>query len=525
MRGFKEKVWKLLRMDNDRTQESYNGRPENDQQMSKLDIMNKVKERIGSSSLSRKRKIAISSIAGLLVVCTVYLTGRHYVDANTVPYYRVFVGDQEVGSITNKADLEDLYTKKEQEYREKYPDVEMVVHTEGITTVQNKEFKAEINSEETLDKVYSMLTGYAKGVELRVDGKVIGIVKDQENADAVLEQIKNKYMPAVAVSRGIASKIKRTGGVSQDTSAAAGAGNSVELQSVKINEEISQVSVDTDPNKVMDIDAAVERILAGDEAAISYEVREGDTISSIAKRFGITQKELFAKNPEVKELALQIGTLLSVKAVQPSITVRTVELVSEEIVTEPQVIIRKNDEMRAGESKVISQGQSGLKTMEYRLTKENGEVIAEEWLGQEVTKASQPKIVVKGTKVVLGEGSGDFAWPVSGAKMSSSYGQRWGRTHKGIDLVSSNRSILASDDGVVTFAGTKSGYGNCIIIDHKNGYQTLYGHLSKISVKEGEIVEKGSKIGVMGNTGRSTGTHLHFEIHKDGSIQNPMKYL
>ncbi|MNZ94643.1 Murein hydrolase activator NlpD precursor [compost metagenome] len=109
--------------------------------------------------------------------------------------------------------------------------------------------------------------------------------------------------------------------------------------------------------------------------------------------------------------------------------------------------------------------------------------------------------------------------------MSSSYGQRWGRTHKGIDLVSSNRSILASDDGVVTFAGTKSGYGNCIIIDHKNGYQTLYGHLSKISVKKGEIIEKGSKIGVMGSTGRSTGTHLHFEIHKDGSIQNPMKYL
>ncbi|MNN56524.1 Murein hydrolase activator NlpD precursor [compost metagenome] len=189
------------------------------------------------------------------------------------------------------------------------------------------------------------------------------------------------------------------------------------------------------------------------------------------------------------------------------------------------MIIRKSDSMRSGESKVISQGQSGLKTMEYRLTKENGEVVAEEWLGQEVTKASKPKIVLKGTKVVLGEGSGDFAWPVLGAKMSSSYGQRWGRTHKGIDLVSSNRSIRASDDGVVTFAGTKSGYGNCIIIDHKNGYQTLYGHLSKISVKKGDIVEKGSKIGVMGNTGRSTGTHLHFEIHKNGSIQNPMKYL
>ncbi|MMZ59040.1 Murein hydrolase activator NlpD precursor [compost metagenome] len=109
--------------------------------------------------------------------------------------------------------------------------------------------------------------------------------------------------------------------------------------------------------------------------------------------------------------------------------------------------------------------------------------------------------------------------------LSSSYGERWGRTHKGIDLVSSDRSILAADEGVVVFTGTKSGYGNCIIIDHKNGYETLYGHLSKISVKEGQVVEKGTEIGVMGNTGRSTGTHLHFEIHKDGSVQNPMKYL
>jgi len=163
--------------------------------------------------------------------------------------------------------------------------------------------------------------------------------------------------------------------------------------------------------------------------------------------------------------------------------------------------------------------------MEYRITKENGIVVNEEWLGQEVTKKSSPKIVVRGTKVVLGEGTGQFAWPVSSAKMTSSYGERWGRTHKGVDLVSSNRSILAADDGVVSFVGTKSGYGNCIIIDHKNGYETLYGHLSKISVKKGQVVEKGDKIGVMGSTGRSTGTHLHFEIHKNGSIQNPLKYL
>lgn len=508
MKGFKEK------------------RPENNQQISKLNIMAKVRESIGNSTnLTKSKKMILSVVAGVLIVGSAYLGGRNYVDANTIPYYRVYVGDQEIGTILNKEELEALYKEKEQEYKEKYPDVVMAVHTEGITAIEERAFKAEVNTEETLDKVYGMLTGYAKGVELRVDDKLVGIVKDQDTANAVLEQLKNKYTPeAVAISSGIASKITRTS-ISKNVSNSAATGNDVKLESVDFNEEISKVAVDTDPNKIMDVDAALERILLGDETAVTYEVREGDTISSIAKRYGITQKELNSKNPGLQELTLQIGTTLNIKAVQPAITVKTVELVSEEIVTEPQVVIRKSDDMRTGESKVISEGKSGLKTMEYRLTKENGEVVNEQWLGQEVIEASQPKIIVKGTKVVLGEGTGDFAWPVAGASLSSSYGKRWGRTHKGIDLVSSKRNILASDDGVVIFAGTKSGYGNCIIINHKNGYETLYGHLSKISVKKGEVVEKGSKIGVMGNTGRSTGTHLHFEIIKNGSTQNPMKYL
>ena len=114
---------------------------------------------------------------------------------------------------------------------------------------------------------------------------------------------------------------------------------------------------------------------------------------------------------------------------------------------------------------------------------------------------------------------------MSGATLTSGYGERWGRMHKGIDLVSSDRTIMASDDGVIAFAGVKNGYGNTIIINHRNGYKTLYGHLSSIDVNEGDIVEKGQSIAVMGSTGNSTGTHLHFEIHKDDAVQNPLKYL
>lgn len=469
---------------------------------------------------TRSRRVKIGAIAAVLTV-GMLLAGFQYVQAHTVTYYRVMINGEEIGTIENEEQLLALYERKEQEYAEKYPQADMVVNTKGITTVEAKNYKAKIDTEATLAELDGRLTGYSRGVELKVDGKTIAIVKDQATANAILEQVKGKYIPDTS-TKGNAPKIKLLSSNPNKTAKSTESG--VKIESAEIVEDVAQVAVKTDPNKVLGAEEALQRIVEGSEAAITYTVREGDTISSIAKRFGVTQKELFANNPGVQEKTMQIGTELNVKALKPALTVKTVELMSEEIVTEPEVIIQKNADMQAGKSKVVAEGQSGLKVMEYRLTKENGEVVSEEWLGQEVLKASSPRIIMKGTKVI-GEGSGQFAWPVSGARMTSSYGKRWGRTHKGIDLVSSNRNILAADEGVVSFAGTKSGYGNVIIINHNNGFETLYGHLSKISVEKGDVVEKGTKIGVMGSTGRSTGTHLHFEIHKNGSVQNPMKYL
>jgi murein DD-endopeptidase MepM/ murein hydrolase activator NlpD len=153
--------------------------------------------------------------------------------------------------------------------------------------------------------------------------------------------------------------------------------------------------------------------------------------------------------------------------------------------------------MRVGETKVLQQGSGGKKRLTYQLTKDNGYLMGEELIGYEVLKKGTPKIILKGTKVVQGEGSGAFAWPIRNHTLSSTFGRRWGKMHD----------------------------GNCVIINHKNGYKTLYGHLKSISVREGQIVEKGDKVGVMGNTGHSTGTHLHFEIQRNGVAQNPLKYL
>lgn len=126
-------------------------------------------------------------------------------------------------------------------------------------------------------------------------------------------------------------------------------------------------------------------------------------------------------------------------------------------------------------------------------------------------------------------GGGEYAWPTEGGYISSTQGQRWGREHKGVDIARTDRStsppIYAAESGTVKSAGTMNGYGNTVVIDHGNGMETLYGHMSSIKASTGQKVERGQQIGVMGSTGNSTGIHLHFEVHKNGEIMNPLGYI
>jgi murein DD-endopeptidase MepM/ murein hydrolase activator NlpD len=111
-------------------------------------------------------------------------------------------------------------------------------------------------------------------------------------------------------------------------------------------------------------------------------------------------------------------------------------------------------------------------------------------------------------------------------RFSSPFGYRWGRLHAGVDLAGAMGSpVEVTADGVVVFAGQQSGYGNVVKVKHDFGLETVYGHLSKIRATVGQKVSRGDRIGDMGNTGRSTGTHLHYEVHVDGKPVNPMTFI
>ncbi len=126
--------------------------------------------------------------------------------------------------------------------------------------------------------------------------------------------------------------------------------------------------------------------------------------------------------------------------------------------------------------------------------------------------------------------AGGWVWPCPGFYYISSYvGPRWGRTHNGLDIAGGSiygKPIVAARAGTVIDAGWNSGgYGNYVMINHGDGFITIYGHMSSVAAYNGQSVSAGQVIGYVGNTGRSTGPHLHFEVRLNGSVEDPLDYV
>jgi len=175
-----------------------------------------------------------------------------------------------------------------------------------------------------------------------------------------------------------------------------------------------------------------------------------------------------------------------------------------------------------------TEGDDGLNEVFETYTLVNGVETESAYLETVVVKVPVDDVIVRGTmEIPPTRPTGTYINPVEGGKFTSDFGKR-GRyeKHTGVDIANRvNTEVVASDSGKVVFAGWRGNYGNYIIIEHGDGVETRYAHLRKLKVKVGEEVIQGQLIGLMGSTGRSTGSHLHFEVLKDGEIVDPNDYI
>jgi murein DD-endopeptidase MepM/ murein hydrolase activator NlpD len=268
-------------------------------------------------------------------------------------------------------------------------------------------------------------------------------------------------------------------------------------------------------------------ITKGTDEQKIHEVKKGENFWVIAGYYNVGVADLIKANPEVAPERLQIGQKISLIVPKPLITVSTVEMASYPEAIPFEIEYEDNPNMYKGEFKTKVAGVKGERVVDAEVYYENGIEVGRLVLEEEIMSDPSIKVVYRGTKdPPPRKGTGTFAKPITRGIVTSEFGWRWGRRHNGIDIgLPIGSDVKAADGGVVVFSGTKGGYGKCVIIDHGANLKTLYAHNNKLYVKKGDKVFKGQTIAASGNTGVSTGPHLHFEIQKNGTPVNPRNYL
>jgi murein DD-endopeptidase MepM/ murein hydrolase activator NlpD len=480
-----------------------------------------------SNLLRNYRQPLIVTACGIAALVAVGIGGHKYVQTHSVEYYNVFLEGKSVGEISSEQKVNQLLSVKAAELEKADTPVRVVLNEGQVTFASERAYKKTTDDEATLSRLSTMLLTHPTGVKLIIAGEEVGIVRDEKTANAILQRVKNKYVPASSAAKKPAMEVKSLSlSAASNVTAAAQAKPKRTVTSVTFVEEVKMIATDLESAQLSDPEEMYIKLTKGEPIPRKYTVKKGDCIGCIASKLNVSEDLIYDNNTWIKNDNIQIGDVIDLSESEPPIlNVNSEEQVTQIEDIEPPIEYKKSDSMKAGQSKVLSEGRVGKQQVTYRLTKRNGSLIEEEQIAKKVLNAPIPTIILKGTKVIRGEGSGKFSWPVIGARITSYLGMRWGRMHEGIDIIGKS-SILAADEGVIEYAGYKSGgLGNAIIINHNNGFKTVYGHLRSVKVKEGQIVEKGDVIGIMGSTGHSTGTHLHFEVHLNGKIKNPTSYL
>ena len=278
------------------------------------------------------------------------------------------------------------------------------------------------------------------------------------------------------------------------------------------------------------LDQAIEDVIKDQETPGEYEVVSGDTLSEISIKVNIPMDQIIAMNSETltdENSTIRVGDKLIITVPQPELSVERMEQNYYEEIYDADVIYVDNDSWYTTQTKILQQPSAGFRRVVADVSYLNDREVTRDILKEEVVMEAVPKIVERGTKIPP-----TYIKPISGGRLSSNFGRRKSPTkgassyHKGVDWsVPTGTAVFASCGGTVARAGWGSGYGYCVYINHEDGRQTRYGHLSKVLVKVGQTVKQGERIALSGNTGVSTGPHLHFEILINGSQVNPLKYL
>ena len=490
-----------------------------------------------------------------LIISIIITSGFTKISNKPQTLYRVYIKGESIGLIKSKVELENYIDKKQEEIKKKYK-VDKVYVPEDLDIVKEKTYDQNIKTvediyEEIKDTSPFTISGYIikiRGLDTKTQtGKV---VKGTTQKIYVLDKLVFTNS-VVSTVKSFISEEDYENYANKTQKEIEDVGKYIEDISIKNKITIKKAKIPVDKKIYMNEDELSKYLLFGttkDQA--KYTIKAGDTIPDVAFNNKISTQEFLIANPELQDenSLLATGQVVTLGILKPQFSVVEQDTVVFREEKNYGTETRYDNEKYVGETEVIQAGVKGENKVTQEVLKVNGEITSRTPIATEVIKEPITEIIVKGGKQrnYYGYGSvvptaGEWGWPATCASVSSPFGYRWGYLHDGTDIAGCGygSNIFAAQSGTVEVSmkktgGYSGGYGDngeYIVINHHNGWYSLYAHLCPGCryVQAGDYVEKGQVIGGMGMTGAATGVHLHFAIwngfpYRGGTPYNAMAF-
>lgn len=449
-------------------------------------------------------------------------------------YYQVFLNDKLLGTITDESKLEEYIDKNGQYFKNKYK-VDKVYAPTGLQVKKVTTFSGDVDSVEDIYKKINKKASFTiQGYEMTIKPKS----EDKEDTEKK-EVTKVNVLKRDTFKKAVINLIDTYVGkdaykhyLDEDQPKIETTGETIENVYVDEDITVKEAKIPVDEKIFTDVNELSKYLMYGEDSDESiYNVKAGDTVESVAFANKVNPEELLLANDTLTSRTnlLYPGQQLKIAETNPKISIVEESYVVEDVESRFKTEEKYDSSLLMGDDKVTQEGQNGLDRVSQKVKQINGEIVYVDPQGKQVLKSPVNKIILKGSKYVSGVGSlTNWGWPTdSGWRLSSGYVYRnspvgKGRElHTGLDISGTGygSKIYATNNGVVKTAGRHYSYGNYVVINHNNGYMTLYAHMSRIAVKKGQTVARGQVIGYVGCTGDCTGPHVHYEIWK-GSEYN-----
>ncbi len=495
--------------------------------------------------MKRKEKLISIFITLIVSLIAVIPSFGNNVNISTKPskLYKVYLDGKVIGTISSKDKLHQYIDEDQKELKEELG-VDLVYLPNNLNIEEYIGYDKNLTDEK---KIYSDIKDKAP---FTVKGAVITIKKPKE--DGTFDVIKINVLREQDYVDAVESTIKTfinendyniffDGNVS--TNFALGS----TIEDIYVEEEsLKNASIRRDAlipsNELIfkDSKTLTHYLLFGSlEEQGKYIVKKGDTIETIAFNNKLGTKEFLIINPEFTSESnlLYEGQEVNVGKMAPIINVVKEEELIEDVAKKYKTIVKYDSTKPYGYFNVSQEGIDGLDKVTKKIRYVNGVIGQAQLSSSENIRPAVDRIEIRGARIindpVVIASAGNWAWPTNTPYMiTSPYAWRGGEFHDAIDIITfptHGSPVYAANDGNVVEAvngGWNGSRGSYIVINHNNGYLTAYYHLSRVSVSVGQAVEKGQVIGNIGNTGRSTGAHLHFGVYRGtyggGNTVNPL---